>query len=537
MRRLDALVAINREGAARAVRSWTQLPDPDAVEVGEDHPYAHDLDLFGHASVMHLLGTVATAPGRETLSRWLGAPAPADVIRDRQDAVAELAPALDFRQALAADGRTAGRISAARIQRFLEWADDVHPGQGTRGITVARIAGPLLGVSAVWLFGTWILGGNAAGVVWIVPVLLNAWLTSIYRHRVEASLGPVSANAGAFQQYADILETMDGREFTATALREIRTAIRHEGQSAHQRLRKLYSLVHLADLRHSSAHGLIQIFTLWDLHVLVGLERWKHQSGRLVRRWMRGLGEMEALSALAGLAHDQPEWVYPTVDENALGTMEGENVGHPLLPDAGRVSNDVAIGPAGTFLLVTGSNMSGKSTLLRAIGLNIVLGQAGGVVCATRFRMPPTRLYTSMRIHDSLEQGVSYFMAGVMRLKTIIESARAHEASSATFVYLLDEILQGTNTAERQVAVRNIIGELLKLETIGAVTTHDLSLADTDRLRKAGQAVHFSEQIATGPDDAQAKISFDYQLRPGIATSTNALRLLQVMGIGAQREE
>ena len=219
------------------------------------------------------------------------------------------------------------------------------------------------------------------------------------------------------------------------------------------------------------------------------------------------------------------------------GTMEGENVGHPLLPDAGRVSNDVAIGPAGTFLLVTGSNMSGKSTLLRAIGLNIVLGQAGGVVCATRFRMPPTRLYTSMRIHDSLEQGVSYFMAGVMRLKTIIESARAHEASSATFVYLLDEILQGTNTAERQVAVRNIIGELLKLETIGAVTTHDLSLADTDRLRKAGQAVHFSEQIATGPDDAQAKISFDYQLRPGIATSTNALRLLQVMGIGAQREE
>ena len=344
MRRLDALVAINREGAARAVRSWTQLPDPDAVEVGEDHPYAHDLDLFGHASVMQLLGTVATAPGRETLSRWLGAPAPADVIRDRQDAVAELAPALDFRQALAADGRTAGRISAARIQRFLEWADDVHPGQGTRGITAARIAGPLLGVSAVWLFGTWILGGNAAGVVWIVPVLLNAWLTSIYRHRVEASLGPVSANAGAFQQYADILETMDGREFTATALREIRTAIRHEGQSAHQRLRKLYSLVHLADLRHSSAHGLIQIFTLWDLHVLVGLERWKHESGRLVRRWMRSLGEMEALSALAGLAHDQPEWVYPTVDENALGTMEGENVGHPLLPDAGRVSNDVAIG-------------------------------------------------------------------------------------------------------------------------------------------------------------------------------------------------
>ena len=424
-----------------------------------------------------------------------------------------------------------------RIARFLDWAEDIESAGAAVGMGVARVAGPFLGVSAVGLFGFWILGGNAAGVAWVFPILINAWLTSIYRHRVDATLGTVSADERAFQQYADMLETIDGHEFTSSALRDIQTAISHEGQAAHERLRKLYGLVHLADLRHSSAHGLIQVLTLWDLHVLVGLERWKRESGRLVRRWIQCLGELEALSALAGLAHDQPEWIYPTVDEAALGAIEGRNVGHPLLPDASRVCNDVAIGPAGTFLLVTGSNMSGKSTLLRAVGLNIVLAQAGGVACATRFQIPPTRLSTSMRIHDSLEHGVSYFMAGVMRLKTIIEAARGHDASRATFVYLLDEILQGTNTAERQMAVRNIIDQLLGLEAIGAVTTHDLSLADTDHLREAGHAVHFSEQIASGSENRAAEISFDYKLRPGIATSTNALRLLQLMGIGAQREE
>ena len=195
--------------------------------------------------------------------------------------------------------------------------------------------------------------------------------------------------------------------------------------------------------------------------------------------------------------------------------------------------NDVQIGPPHAFLLVTGSNMSGKSTLLRAIGVNVVLAQAGGVVCASRWSMRPVQMYTSMRVNDSLEQGVSYFMAGVMRLKTIVEAARAHTPDHADFLYLLDEILQGTNTAERQVAVRNIVGELLSLETIGAVTTHDLTLADTDELRAASRPVHFSEMVESGRMESEATLSFDYKLRPGVATSTNALRLLKIMGLAA----
>ena len=202
-----------------------------------------------------------------------------------------------------------------------------------------------------------------------------------------------------------------------------------------------------------------------------------------------------------------------------------------MLNDGVRVVNDVQIGPAHTFLLVTGSNMSGKSTLLRAIGVNVVLAQAGSVVCATRFRMRPLEMHTSVRVHDSLAEGVSYFMAGVMRLKSIVDAARPHRRDNADFLYLLDEILQGTNTAERQVAVRSILGELLGLETIGAVTTHDLTLADTNELRQASHAVHFSEVIEPNSDADEATLSFDYKLRPGIATSTNALRLLKLMGV------
>ena len=270
---------------------------------------------------------------------------------------------------------------------------------------------------------------------------------------------------------------------------------------------------------------------LWDFHVLAGLERWRLRSGCRAREWLKGLGEVEALSALAGLAHGNPEWGFPEIRPEQSASIEGTDVGHPLLRGDKRIVNDIEIGPARTFLLVTGSNMSGKSTLLRAVGLNVVLAQAGGVVCASRFRMPTVRLFTSMRIRDSIEHGVSYFMAGLMRLGSIVTAARTHRVDDAAFLYLLDEVLQGTNSAERHVAVCRIVGELISLDTLGAVTTHDLALADAEELKQACRPVHFTETIEVGGDGAAAGMSFDYQLRPGVATSTNALRLLELMGI------
>jgi DNA mismatch repair ATPase MutS len=205
--------------------------------------------------------------------------------------------------------------------------------------------------------------------------------------------------------------------------------------------------------------------------------------------------------------------------------IAGKSVGHPLLPDDRRVSNDVDLGPPGSVLLITGSNMSGKSTLLRSIGLNIVLGQAGGPVCATQFIMPASDLQTSIRVQDSLELGLSYFMAALARLKGVVDAAE-HERPGRVLVYLLDEILQGTNSVERSLAVRAVARHLLEAGAIGAMTTHDLALAEHEPLKSAARLVHFTETV-----DEHGAMRFDYRLQPGLATSRNALRLMQMIGI------
>jgi DNA mismatch repair ATPase MutS len=219
------------------------------------------------------------------------------------------------------------------------------------------------------------------------------------------------------------------------------------------------------------------------------------------------------------------------IDETAC-QLTAQQAGHPLLAPDTRVDNDVSLGGPGSFLLVTGSNMAGKSTFLRTLGTNIVLAQAGGPVCARAFRMPPLALCTSMRVVDSLERGVSTFLAEVLRLKQVVDSASA-ENGDFTLCYLLDEILQGTNTAERQIAARRVIRFLLAHGAIGAVSTHDLTLADAPDLAAAAQAVHFSETLTAGPEGPV--MSFDYKLRPGLATSSNALRLVELLGLGGDR--
>ncbi len=266
-------------------------------------------------------------------------------------------------------------------------------------------------------------------------------------------------------------------------------------------------------------------------HVWWALEGWQRRHGPRVRAWLDALAEVEALAALAGLAHDHPDWAWPTVEPGA-DRLVADGLTHPLLPPSRAVANDVVVGPPGRLLFVTGSNMSGKSTLLRAIGLGAVLAQAGAPVPATRWRMPPLDPVTSMRLQDSLEDGVSFFMASLARLTLVIERARAstRDAARPATLFLLDELLSGTNTAEREVAVRAVVGHLAACRVIGALTSHDLGLADAPELRAHAECVHFSETI-DAQGDAPA-VRFDYRLRPGVATSRNALALMRAVGLG-----
>ena len=260
------------------------------------------------------------------------------------------------------------------------------------------------------------------------------------------------------------------------------------------------------------------------------------QVGGDVRGWFDALGELEALSALATLAYDQPEWCYPEVREGTPG-LRAEGLGHPLIADDERKTSDLELDPPGRFLLVTGSNMSGKSTLLRSIGLAAVLGQTGSVVCAREAELTPLRTFTSMRIHDSLTAGVSLFMAELLRLKALVDAADAGSGGAAeetpALLYLIDEVLQGTNSEERRVAARRIITHLLDSNAIGAVTTHDLALHEEPRLDEASTKVHFRETVEEEGDQV---LTFDYKLRPGLATSRNALKLLRIVGLDTEAD-
>jgi DNA mismatch repair ATPase MutS len=276
----------------------------------------------------------------------------------------------------------------------------------------------------------------------------------------------------------------------------------------------------------------LEFLFFWDAHTLDLLERWKKKNGHRARGWFTDLGEWEALCALAKLAGDQPDWIFPTVaDASAQNAIiQGKQIGHPLI-DESRVPNDIQIGPAGTVLLVTGSNMSGKSTLLRSVGVNVVLGQMGSVVCAEEMSMPPMHIESSMRIADSLADGVSFFMAELKRLKEVVDTAKTHAGDNPRrMLFLLDEILQGTNSRERQIAVSRVVRKLIDEKAIGAISTHDLDLATTDELAQACRTVHFSEQFHD--ENGKKKMTFDYRMKSGIAETTNALKLLEIVGLG-----
>ena len=299
---------------------------------------------------------------------------------------------------------------------------------------------------------------------------------------------------------------------TSNRLQAIEQDANREHGGALGSLSDLHRVMTLAGLRHSGLLYVplyipLQFVLLWDFHVLAALERWQARNGPQVRKWFDALGQFEALASLASVRRDHPTWAFPEIDPDA-DRLSARDLGHPLLPDDSRITNDVDVGPAGTLLLVTGSNMSGKSTLLRAIGVNVALAQAGAPVCASRFTLPPLAVTTSMRIRDSLEEGTSFYMAELKRLKQIVDLAREYEnRPERRLLYLLDEILLGTNSRERHIAVIRVLAHLLARGAIGAVSTHDLELATSQPLAGNCETVHFRETITAG------RMTFDYRMR------------------------
>ena len=524
-RRQGELKRINKEGLLRLARDWAALPmpflpDPDDTE----RPIARDLNLFGRASVAHLLGTVHTPPGKMVFTDWMLHPASPEEIARRQEAVAELAPEIDLRQQLEVSVRPMEK-TAGNVESFLHWAEGEPWILRRPAMTwLARLLAVLTVAALVCAILRLLPWSAFAGLFTI-----NMALGYLFAKRTFSVFDQAEAREEDFQRYAEALETIAGRTYKAGELKRLMGEdLSLAGRPAHAWMRLLHRRVELSDVRHSSyLHLLLQGLLFWDFHVLLLLEKWQRDAGPRARGWLSALGRFETLSTLAILGFDHPDWAFPTV---AVGEdrFAAHGLGHPLISDAHRVTNDVEVGPPGTFLLVTGSNMSGKSTLLRSIGVNAVLAQMGGPVCASALRMPPVTLATSILVEDSLAEGVSFFMAELKRIQRIVQESDRTHAQGRVLLYLLDEVLRGTNSYERQVAVRRVVLHLLKQGAIGAVSTHDLQLAEVEDLQAFVIPVHFRETLHPGGDPP---MTFDYQMRPGVATTVNALKLMELVGL------
>jgi len=525
------LAQVALEARHRRLRRWGEFEE-SGPEPPPDHPYADDLDVFGHASLHVLLGTTCTRPGADMLTDWLLAPAPPEIVKRRQHAARELAPAIDFRDELQAMGRIAGPVEPKQLRFLLEWAESPAWLLPMRGLKWLAVVLPMVmsAGAALHVF-------SVVPYLWIIPIGVAIGVTKRYTIRIHEDFSRTSSGESGLRRYHTLVAHVAAGRFEDPLLAELRESLIGSGEASAEpeapaeALKRLFRLVELSNVRYNpQVHFPLNVLTLWDIHVLVRLERWKHLHGAALRGWMRALGRTDALSALAGLAHAHPDWAFPEIADgqpDGSPRLEATGLGHPLIAPEMAIRNDVSLGPPGSLLLVTGSNMSGKSTLLRAIGANVILAGAGGPVCAEMMALPVADLRTSMRIRDSLEEGISYFMAELKRLKAVCDAAS--EANERPVLYLLDEILQGTNTAERQIAARRILRHLLDQRAIGAVTTHDLTLADAEDLKEQAVLVHFRESLEAS--EGGPPIAFDYQLRQGLATSTNALRLMEIMGL------
>ncbi|HEX8795590.1 MAG TPA: DNA mismatch repair protein MutS [Polyangiaceae bacterium] len=518
--RAAAALRFHERGLARMAHAWAELPVTSERFGSGDHPFTRDLDVFGRSSVMQLVDGTETRLGEERLAKLLSLEEagawPTDV-GERQAAARDLAARPAFREALATAG---GVLSGERADPapLLAWAE----GKEEELAPALRVLSWLVPAAVVASVVATLAMQWPAGIVTLaVAVAIGVGLAT--SRRLLPMLEAASTREQAVSRWRAMIEAIEREPFDAPLLLRQRERLSAAGRRASVEIAALERIVSFADARRNEVFALlIGPLLMWHVHCAAALLRWRARARAHVRDWLEALAEVEALASLGGFTHEHPSFVFPELAPEPI--VDARGLGHPLIAQDKRVGNDVRLPAAGRALVVTGSNMSGKSTLLRAIGVNVVLANAGAPVCAAAARIGPARVATSMRIDDSLEQGVSHFYAELRRLKRVIDLAQ--ETGRPPVLFLLDEILHGTNSRERVLGACAVVKELLARGALGAVSTHDLGITALEKeLGGLVENVHFEEQVRG------EEMSFDYVLRPGIVQSSNALRLMRAVGI------
>jgi hypothetical protein len=512
--RAERAAAFYEKGIARLEDRWPGTGESGSRYLDSNHPCAEDLDLFGIGSMFERLCLARTRVGQNTLADWLHSPSEPVVVRDRQLAVAELRPQLDLREDLALLGAdvpsgvnqdaltTWGSAPPVLVTPALRWLAFL-----LTGLTVAAIAG-------------WLSGHTPVSLV-MAGLLLQGGLALWLRVGVQRVIGPVEKMAQDLAVFAGVLGRIEGERFTSPRLQQLAAAFHTTGTPPSRRIAQLSRLVDLLNSKQNQFFAPFALILMWDTQLAFAVEAWRRASGAGIGPWLAAVGEFEALCSLAAYAYENPADPFPEIID-AGPYFDGDGLGHPLLPLARCVRNNVHLTPDMRLLVVSGSNMSGKSTLLRTVGANAVLALAGAPVRAGRLRIAPLVVGATLRIQDSLQAGRSRFYAEITRLRQLVDLARG----PAPLLFLLDEMFGGTNSHDRRLGAEAVVRSLVSYGAIGLVTTHDLALTHiVDLLAPRAANVHFEDHFENGA------ITFDYRMRPDVVQKSNALALMRAVGL------
>jgi hypothetical protein len=503
--------AIYERGLARMEDRWA-----GSGETGEEfkdplHLYAEDLDILGEGSLFQLLSTARTNMGKRCLARWLLNPANVQGVRERQAAVTELKSRLDFREDITVCGES--EHIAAKPEALIAWAKEESSLQDGRwwagGLAVLSVAALVFGFLVMW-------------TPFIVLLLINGIITSRARHRLEKIFARVGDTHKDLDSLALLLHRIEAEKFESPMLQQLQARLLTHGQPPSACISRLDTLADLDDSRHNWFVRIFDIPLLYSMQIAFALERWRRTYGGGIEAWLEVVGEIETLISIAAYAYEHPQDPFPEfAPPEADVCFHGDALGHPLLSADKCVRNDVRLGGSSQVLLVSGSNMSGKSTYLRVVGINAVLAMMGAPVRAASLQLSRVAVAASMRVSDSLQKGISHFYAEIKRLRQVVDLS-----STQPTLFLLDEVLQGTNSHDRRVGTEGVLRTLVRNSAIGLVTTHDLALTSLEQVfPEHVQNVHFQERFE---DD---RLSFDYCLRPGVVTTSNGIELMKSIGL------
>ncbi|MCP4038362.1 MAG: DNA mismatch repair protein MutS [bacterium] len=502
-------------GIARLEDRWMGqgIGGEDFDEAG--HPYATDLDLFGVGSLFERLCTARTPVGQHTLAQWLMRPTTAPAARARQGAVAELATRLDLREDLSLLGEDLStRFGPKALVAWAEAASEFEAKKSLNWIAAALSLLSLAGLIAWLVFGL----GPLPLLFALVPQTVFA---AALRRRIAPILAAVETPTRDLALIRDLLARIEAEPADSEMLVGLHGRLETKGLPPSQRIAELRRLADLLDARRNQLFAPVAALFLWGTQLGLAIERWRVQWGHACEDWLVAAGEFEALASLSGYAYENPKAIFPELTSGEP-LLEGRGLGHPLLPDAQCVRNDIDLGGERRALIISGSNMSGKSTYLRTVGCNLLLAMAGAPVRAESLRITPLAIAASIQINDSLLEGTSHFYAEIKRLRQIVELGEG----DLPVLFLLDEILHGTNSHDRRIGAAAIVKGLVERGALGLVTTHDLALAKiADEMTPTIENVHFQDHLEEG------HMAFDYRMRPGVVEKSNALELMRAVGL------